>query len=1027
MTLVTDLVRRTAEHLRAERGIDAGLDKVAEDAEAATDLEVEATSVRRALRKRAAALEEAQAELLNLTRQVAHLKSILPFKEECWPNRLNRLRKLAADDTTGALKAWLQYWFEAIGSYRLDASGRLVREAPLPEGCGLISERAMVAAVGLERRDWDLVAPMLSAGADGIQVGSDTVPTPEVRTTLQRLLARLALAAGRLDDADRLLRGGRAGEGTAASLALQARQQRLAGDMDRARSLALQAQSANPGDLDVVAELVCQGRKTTEIEAVLEIARVGIDALPSLLDVDSDLGRLLEPPAELWIALSDRARREAMPDLVMGALDAAEGLAGWDDYGLRAAITERRAEAATSITERVRAWRDAGDQRQAANDLKRARVNFNRAAEVSPEDVDPQLWASAVFRYADTVAVLDAPQPLRLVRDEVADALQRLLDAQAIDGMAAAESWSYLTEVELRANLARGADLEASDQAWRAFLAAARAVALYPDEARRWSTLASAAQLLTCYRTAEAAARHAWERGGAAEVPAYIQALANMGRLDQAIKLIDATDPWSECVRAYILLRLGKYEDVIRLLRAVTVDPSWTWAQQTLITALVLTERFGEAEAEAAGFASIISERIDEANSLFTMAFYEQVQGRLDRAVELAESALAAEQGFGEGDAATLLGESLLLRGDREGGLRLLGQAVSSYSNRMLEDWSRVERPTLEALARRQGAEPGDLKALEAMLDRRHEEIAAISDPLAELAQALKGAADESVVRSAQALGAVLLHLAAGDEAPAREALAEVGTGFEDEVSSLHGHLRRLADERRHAELAAHAVQLSSQGDRMAASNVLAQLLDEVPYDTDSLLRRQGTAEELRPVGEVLAELATNPQYEGPATNVLHWLDMAQPEPEAPSIADLRLELPSSWFADYDDPVHQHLLFLRYLPELRARVDWQIPAVHVLVEDVLEPDRYRIWTGEELLDEGRVQPEARYCSDATLEFLSDGLRAVATSDPHLALSWFPAAAVEQGSVADLVTMPSIEVVARLVGDAAKRLAEQRTQ
>lgn len=1026
MSLIADLVRRTAEQLRSERGIDVGLDKVAQDVEVATDLGAGATSVRRALKKRARALDEAQAELLSLIKKVEHLKAILPFKEEGWPSQHARLQRLTVSDPAGAVRAWLQYWFEAVGSCRLDAAGRLVREVPLPAGAGLIAERATVAATGVERRDWDLAAPTLLAGADGLRVGADVVPTPEVRASLQRLLARLALVAGRLDEADSLVRKDLEWAHNAASLALQARRCNLAGDEDQARSLLLQAQSANPGDLDVVTELVRQGRKTLETEAVLEAAQIGIDALPSLLDIDSDLGRLLEPPAELWIALSDRARREAMPDLGRRALDEAERLIGPDEHELWASIGERRATTATSATERVRALRDAGDRRLAADDLKRARLNFIEAVD-EPGDADPQERASAALRYADTVAALDASQPLRLVRDEVADALRRLLEAQAIEGMAAAESWSYLTQAYLRLNLARGADPARADQAWRAFLAASRAVALSPNEAHRWSILADVAPWLTCYRTAEAAARHALEKGGPAQAPPYIQALTNLGWIDQAIGLINATDPWSECVRAYLFLRQGKPEEVVRLLRAVTIDPSWAWAQETLVSALLLTGQFEEAQAEAAKFARIASERVDEADFLFSMAFYEQVCGRSDRAAELAERRLEVDQGFGENDATALLGEVLLLRGDRDAGIRLLQRAASSFRDRRIDDWSRIERPMIAALARWRGVDLGDPSALDAIVEQRREEIAAISDPPAELAQAPAGGADPEVVRSARALGTALLHVAGGNEARAGEALAEIGTDLEDEARSLRAYLRSLANERRHAELAAQVVELSSTGDRTAASGVLAQLLDEVPHETDNLLRQQGTDEELRPVADVLTELAARPQYEESAANVQRWLGLAEPEPEISSGAGLRLYLPGSWFADYADPLHEHPLFLRYLPELRARADWEVPGVNVMVEDSLEPDGYRIWAHGELLDQGRVQPDARYCSEGALEFLPAELRSAAISDQDLALRRIPESAVKgQGGIADLLTMPPIEVVARSVGAASKDLAERRT-
>lgn len=461
----------------------------------------------------------------------------------------------------------------------------------------------------------------------------------------------------------------------------------------------------------------------------------------------------------------------------------------------------------------------------------------------------------------------------------------------------------------------------------------------------------------------------------------------------------------------------------------MTLDPSWIWAWRTLVSALLLTGRFQEATAESAAFARIASERIDEDRFLLAMAFCELILGKLDHAAKLAKRSLAGRPGFGGGDAACLLAEITLLQGDRESGLRSLAQAVSFYRSPELDEWSQIDWPVFEALARWRGVDLGDSESIRKIVDQRREEIAATSGPHTELEQAPMGAADPEVVRSARLLGTVLLHLARGDEASVYEALGNIGDGFEDEGASLHGHLRSLADKRRQAELAAKAVQLSSAGDRTAASDALTRLLDEVPYETGTLLRLQGTSEMLEPVAEVLTELASNPRYSRSATAVLRWLDMPEPEadPEASTVAELQLRLPSSWFADYADPVQEHPLFIRYLPELRAKVDWEIPAVRVAAENDLEPDRYQILTDQELLDEGRVQPGARYCSAATLAFLPTDIRSAATSDPDLALYRFPTAAVQElGYVVDLLTLPAIEVVARLVGDVAKHLAERRT-
>lgn len=98
--------------------------------------------------------------------------------------------------------------------------------------------------------------------------------------------------------------------------------------------------------------------------------------------------------------------------------------------------------------------------------------------------------------------------------------------------------------------------------------------------------------------------------------------------------------------------------------------------------------------------------------------------------------------------------------------------------------------------------------------------------------------------------------------------------------------------------------------------------------------------------------------------------------------------------------------------------------MRVVTENALEPDGYRIWARGELLDQGRIRPEARYCSEAALEFLPAGLRSADIPDPDLGLCQLPASAVNgRDGIAELLTMPPVEVVARCIGIVAKGLAE----
>jgi hypothetical protein len=1087
MHSVADLVRRTAERLRTEGEIEAALDKVAETAKAEADLVKAATTARRLLRERLDALEDAEAELQDLIDQIGHLRAIMSYTPDGWPRERKRLRSLLDKDPTAGIAGWLQYWYAAAGSHRLDALAWLVDEVPLPEGADLLAERGKLAASGLEQRNWHLAAPMLEAGATGLRVDGSKVPKLEERASLRLLLARLALTAGMLDQAEEVLGAAEDRETGAAALALQARRHRLARNPEAARPLLVKAQDLDPGDLDVVAELILQAREGKQTDAAIEAARVGVDALGSLFDIDSDLGRLLEPPAELWIAVADRARREGTLELSSRALDEAERLAAWNEYELLAIIAEHKAEAATTRAARLRALLEAGDRRVEAGQMERARINFEKALAVggdqeeSPSlalaavrfadrlltrreargrDVDTgrdvgtghgkriridlekalraagnkeerRLRALAAMRLADTVATLAAPQPLRLVRDEVAAALERLVDARAVDDLATSQSWSYVTEVELRMNLARAADERRADHLWRAFLAAARAVALSPGDSRRWSRLADVAQDLYCFNAAEIVAAHARELGGDAELPSYVQALTNAGRIEEALRLIGgATDPWSGCVRSYLLLRLRKPKEAVRLLRAVTMDPSWTWAQQTLLLALLLTGE--DAAPDAASFAAAIRDQTDEYGILHVLAQFEQVQGHFDRAIDLAEQMLKVQGGLGEWQAASVLGQALLLRGDVDRGdvargWKLLKEGLSSYRSPMLDDWESVERPQLQALAVRwRGVELGDLDALEPLIAQRRRQLQELSDPFRELERAPVGTADASVVASAKALGSFLLRLARAKEPPPAEALPEIGQDFTAELDALNDHLRNLTDWRRREDMAAQAVRLSSTGDRAGASSLLAQLIDEVPYQVDDLLRNQATQDELRPVGNVLAELSRDARYERPARNVLQWLGMGEFATDvgaSPMGASLQVQLPRSWFEEHPDPLRDHALFLRYLPELRLRLTWELPPVRVSVDDALEPDGYRIMAGGELLKEDRVDPSYRYCPDATVAFLPDKVRSLVGNDTALGLRRIPAGPVLDDALAEQLTMPAIEVVTRLVGEVAKRAVD----
>jgi hypothetical protein len=221
-------------------------------------------------------------------------------------------------------------------------------------------------------------------------------------------------------------------------------------------------------------------------------------------------------------------------------------------------------------------------------------------------------------------------------------------------------------------------------------------------------------------------------------------------------------------------------------------------------------------------------------------------------------------------------------------------------------------------------------------------------------------------------------------------------------------------------------VQRASDGDRVHASALLAQLLEEFPYGFTDLLVRYAPvgSDTSRSVGSILSTLAEHPGYESQARYALACLGMADSSPEYPAPADdeiATLELPGSWFAGHEDPVRDHTLFLRYLPELRARVSWRVPPVRVTTDEELEPDGFRITVSGEIR-EGRVDPTARYCPTETISLLPTEVGAASKYDDASGLQAIRGNAVsDHDSLTDLLTFPAVELVVRFVGELTELL------
>jgi len=92
----------------------------------------------------------------------------------------------------------------------------------------------------------------------------------------------------------------------------------------------------------------------------------------------------------------------------------------------------------------------------------------------------------------------------------------------------------------------------------------------------------------------------------------------------------------------------------------------------------------------------------------------------------------------------------------------------------------------------------------------------------------------------------------------------------------------------------------------------------------------------------------------------------------------------------------------------------------VRTDEELEPDGYRVSSSGELIEQGEIDPRYLYAHIATLDLLGSRLAARAESEPQFGLMRFLAPEVAEDDVlAELLTMPAVEVVARRIGELSR--------
>jgi tetratricopeptide (TPR) repeat protein len=735
-----ELVRQADDRLRRQLCIDAGLDAAsALLADEALSLHGRVADAQGLLTDRRKAVEEAGRDISRLSRDLEHLSQALPFLPEGWPEQRDALRRTIRDTPDDGEKGWLRYWFTAASRYRIEALNRLHADVPLPVTASPLIKRMATATRALTDGDWHRCHQVLELGLDMIE---------DRRTSedLNLLITRLALKSQLFDQADAVIDRNDPGQCSAPWLALRARSAEFRGDSKASAWLLRQARDTDPRDLDVCLASIILTHGRQDPEATIQEAHAAVGALPSLTDVNGDIGRLVQVPAELWIAVADRAHDEgddlAAADYLNQAAKREKAARLRKD--IMATIEERMSEIVTLPTEKRRALITAGEWRSDADQLERARIDYEAAAAGEPADATQ---ASAQLHLADLVAVLAQERPYLDMTDEIETALAQLPAARE----RADEWWSHLTESELRVQLSRAPGRDPRAQRWLAVRATARAVLLRPLSAEAWLTLARTAQTAGLYWVSTTAAERALGLAETEDTARFsIVALVGVGRYGEARRRLgDARDPWSQCMRGCIATELGDPKKAIAYFGTVSIEPRWAWAWYAYVSAQVVAGDLAAAQATALKFLEASAELVSNRDALSMAAFTARVQGRLGDARKLADR-LRDTSPADDVESLRVMGETLVLDGQPKG-WDLIAQALrQSREPTAVQQWQRRDQPVLQKLAKQAGVKADFSRLAPVLDDIRGRETDA--DPVTEIRRAAQAPGSPAVAAEAAQL-----------------------------------------------------------------------------------------------------------------------------------------------------------------------------------------------------------------------------------------------------------------------------------
>jgi tetratricopeptide (TPR) repeat protein len=941
----TELLSTLDGHLRAERGIDLSLTEATHSL-AGLSPGSGLQEARKLLLRRVSDLQSSVSDLSSVIQKLRELQRVLRFTEAGWPERQRELAEACDADPLQGLAKWLDDWFTALASMRLDACQRLLAmDKALPAGADVLLRRCRTTALALDsggmqdEHSLSLAAPLIHAGARGLHVGTETVPTPETRQQLSVLLVRLLLALDRPEDARRALK--EAPEPADAPI-FQALRERLRLYEQPSTPETTLVSSASPADalFEAARVLIGPGQAVVsdlQINAGMSAARKAVAAPGALEEARRQIDMMLAPvPAQIYLALAERAMTDGDDLVAREALERAieVGAAG----AVRAEAQERLADVAHrggdddgSIRHRLQAadiWADLSK-------YDRILSNAEQVLAVRPEHGEARCWKASSLMQLFWSPSVPGPWGNDNVGSQHHDSQRQLHKALNLAHTVAADeagdtgnwlrAWALALESCLANRLAEFDDEPTRLHQWTALRAALLALTLQPRAEGYWLRLADAASDLELWSLAELAARRAAESLSAEAVEQHIRTLINLGEHDRALELLG--DPlnvrqWN--MRGHLLLHRGDSKGAAVVFAEHPPAPDEVWARLSHIVAMLLTGQRTEGLSAARDLDAWLRPRLKEFSKWDAVAWISMLLGDDARVEDMVER----ERSNGHNTSDLCLAVVRASQHREDEAAALLTSYVRSLTS--LDDvlqWERVGVEVVkETLKHRKVAMPG-LTGAQAVLRDVHAELADRRDPLVELritAEKAKGFADPADTLLAPVIVAVARHDLEGAEKILRELTpTQDGESFAPLWLWLEEE-RELAD----VDMA------SAEMDVASAAAETDEMQGEAPTDDGA------------------------------------WPTPGE-EPLEPEIERMRVYLPPSFFG-VENPPADHPLFVRHLREMRLQPHgYLVPWVRVTDAEELEPDGYVIAMHDQTLEAGVLPLGRRVLSAAALALVPE--------------------------------------------------------